>query len=134
MTQPQLDDLFTRSPAGAIPNGEARGTAILAPGTPLSDEIAEAIELFAWQGKTFDAARGTLVNSVSPLRVHAVAAQVYVAPSWSDGKPCIVLDYSKTSVVAHWVRDEIRLVAPNVYLGVAFWWRKRIINFSLEFF
>ena len=33
MSQAQLDDLFTKSPAGEIPKGEAKGTAIVAPGT-----------------------------------------------------------------------------------------------------
>jgi hypothetical protein len=34
-----------------------------------------------------------------------------------DAKECIVLDYSETSLVAHWVRDEIREVALHIYLG-----------------
>ena len=33
MSQAQLDDLFTKSSAGDIPKGEAKGTAIVAPGT-----------------------------------------------------------------------------------------------------
>ena len=33
MSQAQLDDLFTQSPAGEIPSGEGKGTAIVAPGT-----------------------------------------------------------------------------------------------------
>jgi hypothetical protein len=33
MPQTQLDDLFTQSPVGEIPSGEAKGTAIVAPGT-----------------------------------------------------------------------------------------------------
>lgn len=55
MTQPDLDALFSASPAGPIPDGEAKGTAIIAPGTVFSPEIAGAINLFAWQGKEFDA-------------------------------------------------------------------------------
>ena len=35
MSQTQLDDLFTQSPVGEIPSGEAKGTAIIAPGTNL---------------------------------------------------------------------------------------------------
>ena len=31
MSQQQLDDLFERSQAGPIPNGQAKGTAIIAP-------------------------------------------------------------------------------------------------------
>ena len=33
MSQAQLDELFRQSPAGKIPEGEAKGTAIVAPGT-----------------------------------------------------------------------------------------------------
>ena len=45
MPEKQLDDLFSASPAGDIPNGEAEGTAIVASDTPFSSEIA-AISIF----------------------------------------------------------------------------------------
>lgn len=133
MNQAQLDDLFKTSPAGSIPNGQAKGTAIIAPGTVFSKEIAELINLFAWQGKTFDGQHGVLTNRISILGFNAIVAEVYKAPSWLDQQECIVLDYSKTSTVAHWIRDEIRLIAPNFYLGVVYWANKRLINFCLEF-
>lgn len=60
-------------------------------------------------------------------------AKVYKQGSWFDGKECIVLDYSYTSLIAHWVRDEIRLVAPGTYLGIVFWERDKLINFTLTF-
>jgi hypothetical protein len=56
-----------------------------------------------------------------------------VANSLADGKPCIVLDYSKTSMVAQRVRDEIRLIAPNTYLGKVYWDNKPTIHFALQF-
>jgi len=31
------------------------------------------------------------------------------------------------------IRDEIREVAPGLYLGVVFWDRLKILNFSLNF-
>ena len=133
MTQAQLDDLFKGSPAGPIPNGPAKGTAIIAPGTIFSKDIAEAINVFAWQGKTFDAQHGVLTNRISVLGFNAIVAEVYAAPSWLDQKECIVLDYSKTSLVAKWVRDEIRLIGPNFYLGLVYWESKRLIHFCLEF-
>ena len=132
-SQQQLDGLFTSSPPGPIPNGEADGTAIIAPGTTYSADIAHFINVFAWQGKVFNAARGTLVNRITPFGFDAIIADVYVAASWLDSKPCIVLDYSKTSTLAHWIRDEIREVAPNLYLGIVYWSHKRLINFSLDF-
>ena len=62
MSAQELDDLFSSSPAGDIPNGEAQGTAIIAPGTIFSNEIASLINIFTWQGKTFDAAHGQLTT------------------------------------------------------------------------
>ena len=46
MTQTQLDDLFKASPPGDIPTVEARGTAIIAPGTKYSESIAQMISHF----------------------------------------------------------------------------------------
>lgn len=133
MSQGELDELFKASPAGDIPNGEAHGTAIVAPGTRFSDEAAAVVKLFAWQGKTFDAAKGRLKNKVSPFGFEAIVAKVYKAPSWLDGNECIVLDYSETSLVARWIRDEIRLIGPNFYLGKVYWGKSRLIDFCLQF-
>lgn len=133
MSQAQLDDLFKASPAGAIPDGEAKGTAIIAPGTVFSPEIAEFISLFAWRGKTFDGKRGVLSNRILPFGLNAIIAEVYKEKSWLDGKECIVLDYSKTSLVAHWIRDEIRQIGPSLYLGKVYWDKSRLIDFALEF-
>jgi hypothetical protein len=133
MTQAQLDDLFKSSPPGDIPDGEGAGTAIIAPDTPYTESVAQFISHFAWQGKIFDAKRRLLKNRLSALGFEAIIAKIYVAPSWLDGKDCIVLDYSETSLVAHWVRDEIRLVAPKFYLGKVYWDKARLIDFCLQF-
>jgi hypothetical protein len=133
MSNAQLDDLFSKSPAGDIPNGPAKGTAIIAPGTKFSGEIAELINVFGWQGKTFDAARGVLRNRILPIGLNAIVATVYKGPSWLDNKECIVLDYSETSLIARWIRDEIRLIGQGFYLGRVYWEKKPLIHFSLEF-
>ena len=133
LNQKALDELFTASPAGDIPDGPAKGTAIIAPGTRYSEDIAEVINLFGWQGKVFDAKRGLLKNSITIFHVQAIVARVYKGPSWLDGKECIVLDYSDTSVVAHYVRDEIRLIGPGFYLGKVYWKKDRLIDFCLQF-
>jgi hypothetical protein len=133
MTQAQLDDLFRASPPGDIPNGPATGTAIIAPGTQFSAPTAQIISLFGWQGKVFDAAKGLLKNKILMVGLEAIVARVYKGPSWLDGKECIVLDYSDTSIVAHYIRDEIRLISPNFYLGVVYWGKDRLIHFCLQF-
>ena len=133
MSFQELDDLFGQSPAGPIPNGQADGRAIIAPGTQFSDEIASIINIFVWKGKEFDAEHSTLTNRLLPLGLNAIVAQVYKEPSWFDQKECIVLDYSKTSLVAHWIRDEIRLIGPDFYLGRVYWDKNALIHFSLDF-
>jgi hypothetical protein len=133
MSQTQLDELFTNSPTGDIPDGEGKGTAIIAPGTTYSQDIAEFINHFAWQGKIFDSQKGVLRNEILPFGLRAIIARVYKAPSWLDSKECIVLDYSETSLVAHWIRDEIRSISPGTYLGKVYWDKKRLIDFALEF-
>jgi len=133
LSQAQLDDLFRASPPGEIPDGEAKGTAIVAPGTTYSEEIAEFVNHFAWQGKTFDSGKGVLRNRILPLGLNAIIAKVYKGPSWLDGKECIVLDYSDTSLLARWIRDEIRQIGPGMYLGKVYWDKKRLIDFALRF-
>ena len=133
MTQSQLDELFTTSPVGDIPDGEGKGTAIIAAGTRLTPEIAGFINHFAWQGKIFDAKAGLLRNKILPFGIAAIVAQVYKGESWFDHKECIVLDYSQTSLVAGWVRDEIRMIQSGFYLGQVFGGRTRIFHFSLQF-
>jgi hypothetical protein len=130
MSQAELDALFTASEAGPIPDGQATAPPSSLQAT-FSDEIARFIRFFAWQGKVFDAKAG--LRTASPFGINAIVAKVYKAPSWLDNKECIVLDYSETSMVAQWIRDEIRLIAPNVYLGKVYWNKSRQIDFALEF-
>ncbi len=133
MSQSELDDLFRANPAGPIPNGPAKGTAIIAPGTKYTENIAEIINHFGWQGKIFDAQKGVLKNRILAFGFEAIVAKVYKAPSWLDDKECIVLDYSETSLLAHWIRDEIRLIGPGFYLGKVYWSNSRLIDFCLQF-
>ena len=133
MTSAQLDELFTNSRVGDIPDGEGKGTAIIGDGTVFTPEIASFINHFAWQGKIFDAKAGLLKNRILPFGVAAIVAQVYKGESWFDKKECIVLDYSQTSLVAGWIRDEIREIEPKFYLGEVFGGHTRIFHFTLQF-
>ncbi len=133
LSQAELDTIFTNSPVGKIPDGEAEGTAIVAPGTMFSSNIARFVSHFAWQGKVFDGKKGVLKNKILPFGLNAILAKVYKGPSWLDGKECIVLDYSDTSIVAQWIRDEIREIEPGLYLGKVYWDKTRLIDFALKF-
>lgn len=134
MRRRELEQLFREAPAGVIPTGRGRGQALMAGGTFASKPLLAAVRVVAWQGKEFDGRTGTLCNLISPFGKRAITAEVYHDASWIDGLPCIVLDYSKTSRVAGFVRDEIREIAPGVYLGVVFVRSRRApVMFSLEF-
>jgi hypothetical protein len=133
LTSNELDDLFKNGKAEPCPNGEGKGTAIIAPGTIISPEIAEFINLFCWKGKIFDSEKMVLVNEITVFGLTAILARIELGPSWVDGKECIILDYSQTSHVAHWIRDEIRLISPGLYLGKMFWSKTDLIHFALQF-
>jgi hypothetical protein len=133
MREDELEELFRRSPSGEIRDGDADGQVLIGPGAHTSRLAAKVIHLVAWRGKHFNRAAGDLKNKILPLSLRAVRAKVYKDPSWFDGQETIVLDYSKTSFVARKVRDEIREVAPGLYLGLVFWGREKIAMFALKF-
>jgi hypothetical protein len=134
LSDAEIDDLFGRSPAGEIPDGDADGQVLIgSENENVSDAVAWVAETLAWKGKVFDREKGELRNKILPFGLKAVRASVYKEPSWFDGTEAIVLDYSKTSVVAQRVRDEIRQVAPGLYLGIVFWGKDKILAFSLKF-
>ena len=133
MSQEELDELYLNSPLGEIPVGDMRGTAIVMPRSSLGRIATSLIRLLVWQGKVFNPAQGDLKNKVSPFGYKSIKAKVYVGDSWKvKGQQAIVIDYSKTSFVAQKIRDEIRQVAPGLYLGKVFWGRKHFLDFSLS--
>ena len=138
-SQAELDDLFKASPAGPIPEGNAAGEAIVCPGSFWSRLIAHFVHALAWQGKVFtpnpDGNGATLENKITVAGIKAIVARVYFTPSWIDSRECIVLDYSKTSLLARKIRDEIRLVDPanRLYLGKVWWGKTRLVDFALKF-
>ncbi|GEK46385.1 hypothetical protein HPA02_06680 [Bisbaumannia pacifica] len=136
LSRERLDDLYRQAAPGPMPRGETRGTPIVT-GSPFARAYARFARLFAWQGKVFDmfaedGSAGVLVNKVTPFGLSFVVAKVYRGESWMDGKATIVIDYSSTSFFFRAVRDEIREVAPGIYLGKVWLGRRRILDFALE--
>ncbi len=140
MNAQQLDALFSNGRVRALPTGNSSGTALIFPGTMVEPPAQDLIKALLWDGKVLttssDGERGWLVNKLGPGGVvRAVHAEVYKGPSQSDGKPAIVLDYSHTSVVAQAIRDEIREVAPGLFIGNVYWGKhaKPFMRFVLDF-
>jgi len=113
----ELETLYRQGTAAGIPPGRVRGTALLAPGTRRNRLLARGTRL-VWQGKVFEPDQTTAVNRFFGMRM--VRAQVYQGPSWLDGAPALVLDYSQTSRIYAGNRDEIRQVAPGLFLGLMY--------------
>jgi len=137
MSRDELDEIYLNSQPGRIPDGDTRGTAIVT-GALLSRSYAKLVRLFAWQGKIFDLfaadkSAGILINKTLPLGLSFIVAQVYIDKSWMDGKDTIVIDYSKTSLLAKMIRDEIREVEPGVYLGKVWFGKTRVLDFALTY-
>jgi len=133
MTRAELDALWASADAGPIPNGDAEGTVFVAPGTPYTAEIAQFLNIFAWQGKIFNAEKMMITNKLTVFGLNAVLARIVREPSLTDGKECIVLDYSETSFIAHRLRDEMRLISPGLYLCFGFWNNSPLVYFALQF-
>lgn len=133
MTPDEVDQTFRQGEVGQLPDGEARGTAIFKPGWALQPKIEPIVYHGFWQGKLFDGRHRTLKNVILPFGVPAISADVYCEASWFDKQACIVLDYSKRSVLAKYIRDEIRRVAPGLYLGLVYWGKSRLMYFTLQF-
>jgi hypothetical protein len=118
MSWSELDQIYRASQAGTIPEGYLPGRAIYNPCSRLAG-VRSSVSRALWHGKAFDACSATLVNQWSGFR--AIKAQVSYGPSWLDGKPSIIMDYRETSrIIWKDVRDEVREVAPGVYLGLMF--------------
>jgi hypothetical protein len=113
----ELDGLYRTAGPGAVPQGRVRGIPIVAPGSRFGPAASRAGRV-VWQGKVFEPEAGSAVNRFFGVR--AVRGRVYYAPSWLDDRPSLILDYQGTSRVYGRYRDEIREVAPGLYLGVMF--------------
>jgi hypothetical protein len=89
-----------------------------------------ASQSFLWEGKTFAATsdtRGTGINRVYVPglfgRQTLFPFETSFGPSAIDGRPTLILDYDldvNPGYIRH-VHDEIREVAPGLFLGPAMW-------------
>jgi hypothetical protein len=132
MTYAELDTLYR---AGKKPNaisdlsGHARG-AMLAWRWPRTGPLAwwlrafGASSAFPWEGKSFDGStdEGTGINRVKFFgKRNWFPFKTRFANSFLDGNPTFLLDYSGPGnpPLIRSIVDEVREVAPGLYLGPA---------------
>lgn len=116
LSSPQLDQLYRQSGPGAVPAGKVVGRALY-PDARFPRARSNAARI-AWQGKVFDPETSTATNRFFGVKV--IKGNVYSAPSWLDGNFSLILDYEGTSRIYGNYRDEIRQVAPGLYLGLMY--------------
>ncbi|MDC3960580.1 hypothetical protein [Polyangium jinanense] len=134
LSSAELDRLYRAAPAPmsverlvGTPKGRmlaVRGT----DGTPLFSALKflASRRRFPWDGKSFgalDRSEGTGINRVKllPFRFDWFPFRTRIEPSAVDDRPCVYLDYEQPGnpfFIAR-IRDEIREVAPDVWLGPA---------------
>lgn len=117
MSRPELDRLYQGSRPGSLPEGKVRGRVILFPGTALARPTSRFSRLL-WQGKVIDGSHGRASNKFFGVRF--IKGNLGHGPSWMDGQPATILDYSETSHLYANYRDEIRQVGPGLFLGAMF--------------
>lgn len=117
MTASELEALYRGGEAVGLPAGRARGTALPAPGTRRNGAMSAGARLL-WQGKTIDPTGASATNRFFGLPM--IQGRLYQGESWLDGAPALILDYADTSRVYAQNRDEIRRVAPGLYLGLMY--------------
>ncbi len=123
-----LEVLFARGTAELVPSAANPGATADGTGLPIILPGSVTVTNFAfnfWEGKRFttDAnGKTTLVNKLAGDWIQDVSAEVVRIPEGlsGDGKPSILLNYAASNrVAARAIRDEIRMVAPGIYLGRA---------------
>ncbi len=116
MPPESLLSLYRQSPPACIPRGPIRGVTLTRSGTPLARPLSLGGRA-VWQGKIFQP-DGTAINRFFGAPV--IAGRLYHGASWHDSQPALILDYEHTSKVYWKYRDEIRQVAPGLYLGLMY--------------
>jgi hypothetical protein len=109
----ELDERFARGAACGLPVGVTRGHVVHLVEAK-HPRLAAALQSAFWKGKVFFP-DGEFINRFCGFRADRSRAEV--GPSWFDGQPCVVLEYPPTALVFANSRDEIREVAPGLYLA-----------------
>jgi hypothetical protein len=118
-----------RVPRIADVHGDLRGRMLAVLG--VRGRAARAVRAFAgsnafpWRGKTFaphDEHGGSGENRVFSDRLHVFRFETFIGPSRAGDFDAVQLDYDKPQnpFVIRAIKDEIREIAPRLYLGQAY--------------
>jgi hypothetical protein len=109
----QLEDLFRAGTMNGVPVGYAKGRPLLMLDYR-NPKLRATMGGAVWKGKHFRT-DGTMINQWVGFR--AVEATISIEPSALDGQPCVRLDYPAVAPAFGNSFDELREIAPCVWLG-----------------
>jgi hypothetical protein len=114
MSPCELEALFRHAEIGTPFVGTARGRLLYS-----TDERHPHLKVWrsnaAWKGKVAEP-DGHFVNRWIG-GIQAIESQYVIGASWVDGKPAVIMEYAPGTRLFANTHDELREVAPGLYLG-----------------
>ena len=117
MSTSQLEELYRNGKVFEPSDGYLKGRAFPKPDKLGHQLRSEAIGL-VWKGKNIYTNEAIMLNQVG--KKQKVAASISKEESWLDGKPSVIFDYASGPKWAQKARDEVREIAPGLYLGIMY--------------
>jgi hypothetical protein len=109
MSRDELESLYRASPPAPVLDGYYPGRSVKMP----------RCSSLIWKGKEFRC--GEVIINHWCMGIVAVQANVCLGESWLDGNPSFIMDYRGSSrMIWRNSRDELREVAPGLYLGIMY--------------
>jgi hypothetical protein len=109
----ELADLFAQGKVGDIPIGDLDGQVLY-----LADRFGKFkvnASNLVWRGKYLGADDSFANRWIGKRRW--LGSNYAVGTSWLDGKPAIILEYPRGTPLFANMHDELREIAPGVFLG-----------------
>jgi hypothetical protein len=113
LSECELNRLFEQAPPGAIPLGYSRGRVLRMQDARLP-RLQARLASGIWKGKHFEE-DGAFINQWPGFT--ALRSKAEMGISSLDGKPCIVIEYPLETPLFGNNRDELREIAPGLYLA-----------------
>jgi hypothetical protein len=114
MSPEQLHELFVHAEVGTPLTGPARGRLLC-----ITDKVLPRVKVrlanSVWRGKAASP-DGWFTNRWIGDR-DAIASRYVIGPSWVDGRPAVLMEYEPGTPLFANMHDELREVAPGLYLG-----------------
>jgi hypothetical protein len=109
----ELEQLYAQAEPGPVPCGCTQGRVLTLTDNRLPKVKTRMFNL-AWKGKCFEP-DGSFINRFPGFQ--ALPSRAEIGASWHDGRPSHVMEYPDGTPLFGNFHDEIREVAPGLYLG-----------------